>query len=241
MEPRGYLTIILRCHGFVEIQPEELAQRDTIHVVRNAPTIVALPDRVQQRRKGKLLPFAFFQKHAQLAGADAKVRLVELVRNVPTKWTVAAPLLHDGVENAEAECKPLEFIRARWRARFKELLIVDWVGRKTPKKVRAKALRRFVGHLDRVLENRDGEVTRRIRCQKQAKKVVRFLLITAAPASRIIQARLLGKHLRDLLEDGLECGHPAWVQVTVLQNHPRARCDCSADHLLRMVALPLPE
>ena len=43
------------------------------------------------------------RRYLHLSHADAQVRLIELVRNVPSKWSKLAALLHEGVEEAQTK------------------------------------------------------------------------------------------------------------------------------------------
>ena len=43
------------------------------------------------------------EEHVELLGADPQVRLVELVGDVPSQGSELPPLLHESVEEAEAE------------------------------------------------------------------------------------------------------------------------------------------
>lgn len=64
-------------------------------------------------------------QYLQLHDADPEVALVELVLYVPAQRAEGAPLLHDGVEEAQREQQPPPLLRAR--ARDVELGVADGV------------------------------------------------------------------------------------------------------------------
>lgn len=63
------------------------------------------------------LPYlVLVQEDVQLLHADAQIRLVELVWNVPTQWPELPPFLHQRVEEAQAVQQCLELsLTNKWK------------------------------------------------------------------------------------------------------------------------------
>ncbi|CEP00525.1 hypothetical protein PBRA_001579 [Plasmodiophora brassicae] len=100
----------------------------------------------------------------------------------------------------------------------KELRVANRVPRVRPEQVGAKALGRFVRHLDAPLEDGDREPVARVRRQPQA--------VVGVRAGR-----------RRRLDDALQRWHPRDRQVAVLQDHPGATCLRHFNHGCRQRAL----
>ena len=105
---------------------------------------------------------------------------------------------------------------------LEELGVGDRVGEVRAEQVGAQPLWRLVGHLDAVLEHRDGEVGRRRRREPQPE----------------VGVRAVG---REVLADLLERRHPRDGEVAVLEHHPAAALQRLGDQPLRDRPLPLAE
>eukprot|EP00982_Pelagococcus_subviridis_P009579 30935-Pelagococcus_subviridis.AAC.14 len=90
---------------------------------------------------------------------DSKVRLVEVVRDVPTEFAVLASLLHDGVEKRENVRQRTEpVVRA-----VREVLLRDFRVRRAD--VQLQTVRRLRDDLQRALKDPEREPIRRVRRQ----------------------------------------------------------------------------
>mmetsp|Transcript_157790 Transcript_157790/g.383153 ORF Transcript_157790/g.383153 Transcript_157790/m.383153 type:complete len:352 (+) Transcript_157790:1027-2082(+) len=186
---------------------DDREQATPVLVIGHTPTVVALACQVQQRQVGNvdatflLRVRRVVEEHGQLAHGNTKVGVVELVGNVPSQGGELPALLHEGVEEAQSKTQPAELLAVlhtteerRVRNRIQQERALD---------VLLQTLRGLVCHLHTVLENRDGEVLAWVRRAPHAEVLVRVVRV-------------------QLLDDGLESGHPRHSQVTVLEHHPAA-------------------
>ena len=172
-----------------------------VPVVGDAAAVVALARHVGDGLVGHVR--VLVDEHLQLAHGDAQVGLVEAVGYVEAERTELASLLGERVEEAEAEEQALEHGLLVGLNGGEEDRIADRIVHVRLEEVHAQAGRRLVGHLDAVLQHRDGKLLRRIAGQPQAELGV-----------RVVRAQLLAYLL--------ERAHPRHGQVAVLQAHPGA-------------------
>ena len=206
--------------GLPEGLLEQRLHAAAVLVVGDAAAVVALARAVAQRRERHV--GVGLQEEFRLTHADAQVGRVELVLDVPTNGPVLAPLLDDGVEEAQPVDELLEGPRVLAAAVVEKLHVVDRVGQERAEQVGAQPLRGLVGHLDAVLQDGHGELVRGPRGEPQPK------------LGR-------GRVGVDVLADLLERGHPGRVEMAVLQHDPAALLDGLVDELGGDRPLPLPE
>ena len=117
---------------------------DPVVAVGDLPAVVALAARVHQRLVRHL--GVLVEEHLQLPDGDAKVVLVEVVRDVEPDGAVFPPLLHRRVKKREAKAHlaPGRVLGAR----VEELAVGQRVGHERSHQAGAEALRCLVGHLD---------------------------------------------------------------------------------------------
>eukprot|EP00964_Phaeocystis_antarctica_P055484 scaffold32640_cov63-Phaeocystis_antarctica.AAC.2 len=199
--------------GLAEGLLEQRRHAAAVLVVGDAAAVVALARAVAQR--GERHIGVGLEEELRLAHADAQVGRVELVLDVPTNGPVLAPLLDDGVEEAQPVDELLEGPRVLAAAVVEKVHVVDRVGEEGAEQVGAQPLGRLVGHLDAVLQDGHGELVRGPRGEPQPE------------LGR-------GRVGVDVLADLLERGHPGRVEVAVLQHDPAALLD----GLLRHRVLP---
>ncbi len=88
---------------------------------------------------------------------DPEIRLIELIRNVPSEGSKLPPLLNEGMEEAEAK----EHLVPVLEIVLDTVVVVrvrDGVPHEGTEEIGSKTLRSLVRHLHAVLENRDREV-----------------------------------------------------------------------------------
>mmetsp|Transcript_22137 Transcript_22137/g.48342 ORF Transcript_22137/g.48342 Transcript_22137/m.48342 type:complete len:214 (+) Transcript_22137:1762-2403(+) len=187
--------------------------------VRDLASVVALPCRVAERVIRDL--GVLVQEHLELPHADAQVILVELIRNVPANRAELAPLLHDGVEEGQAEQQLAELLVLH--AALKELGVADGVRGVGAQQTGTQALGRLVCHLDTVLEDGDGEDGAGVGGQPQPEVAIHLALHQL------------------LLRDELQGWQEALGQVAVLQHHPEPVLHTLVNPLLSHGPLPLPQ
>ena len=98
------------------------------------------------------------QAHLQLLYRNEVIRIVEPVRDVPADRPEVPPLLDDGVEERDGEEETSEDPRLLVAA-LVEFRVADGIVRVAPDQVLDETRRRFIRHLDTVLEDRHRELT----------------------------------------------------------------------------------
>ena len=121
---------------------EKRDKQSSVPVICDTTAIVTLARQVSQGIQWQLL--VLVQEHLLLSHANPKVRLVELVRNVPTKSTKFPSLLYEGVKETESEEKLPPGIRLV--AVTKKVWIGDGIIEVGAKEVSPKTFGRLVGH-----------------------------------------------------------------------------------------------
>mmetsp|Transcript_372 Transcript_372/g.699 ORF Transcript_372/g.699 Transcript_372/m.699 type:complete len:251 (-) Transcript_372:1384-2136(-) len=216
---RGELVVVVR-EGLVVVEGfEDDGHQPSVLVLSHSAAVVALSGEVVEGVEGHLLG-VLVNENQELSGADSEVGLVELVLDVPAEGAEEPSLLDEGVEEAEAEEHLPE--DPGLGARLEPLLVGDGVSAEGLHQVRLQAHGGLVGHLDAVLQDRDGEHGRGVGGQPQAEVAVGLLL---------------GQVLTDLLQ----VAEPGDCEVAVLEDNPVAQLDSLLDHLLCLGTLALSE
>mmetsp|Transcript_14108 Transcript_14108/g.33880 ORF Transcript_14108/g.33880 Transcript_14108/m.33880 type:complete len:904 (+) Transcript_14108:88-2799(+) len=175
--------------------------------VRHAPAIHRLADQVPQRAPRQhvvLVLERLGEVRVDQQVTDAEVRLVEVVGDVPAQLAVLAALLHHGVEERQhVRQRPEPLVRALGQGLLGDL----GVGRAH---VELQAVGGLRHHLQRALQDAQGEAVRGVGGEPQAEVLVR---------------------LGDLLEDLLQRLEPAGQQVAVLQHDPQPARGAHLQHL----------
>lgn len=164
------------------------------------------------------------RKAGWIDGDLLEIRLIKLVGYIPTQGPEFTTLLNDSMK--KDQCKDttqptLVGLIGEKEGIRKEFVPHQGIRCKWSMHIGTKPLRRFVCHFDRILENRDGEDTARIRCTPQA----------------IISVGSIRKS--GIVANALQVAHPTECDVTVLQYNPLAVTCCIHDHLLCTRSLTL--
>mmetsp|Transcript_24259 Transcript_24259/g.63632 ORF Transcript_24259/g.63632 Transcript_24259/m.63632 type:complete len:226 (-) Transcript_24259:2976-3653(-) len=178
----------------IKIGKDETDATSIVHI-RNSPTVVGLGSSVSQRRIWNVV--ILVQKHLQLRHANLPVRLRKLIRNVPPKRPVAAPLLDESMEEAESHQHLSEGVLARFAFTARLLEPVSLKGKISAEHVRLQTLGWLVGHLQTILEHANREVRGRHRSEPKPKSICHLVWL-------------------QLLHEHLQSRHPRRRQMTVL-------------------------
>ena len=166
---------------FVEIGVEDAS----IERVRHASAVHCLADEISQRAPRQdvvSVVVRLGEVGVDEEMRDSEIRLVEVVRNVPPKFAVLASLLDDGMK--ERQDVRQGTVALVWAVR--EGLLGDLCVRGAH--VELQSVGRLGDHLERTLEDAQGELVRRVGCE---------------PEPEVL------RRLGDLLEDLLERLEPA--------------------------------
>ena len=140
--------------------------------------------------------FILVEEHVNLAHADGKIRVIELVRNIPAQRAELTPLLHQRVEKAHTKQKFAEWLQETIVSISKEttknkknathlFLLASCEERRVRngvKHVRARdvgfeALGRLIGQLNARLQHSYREMRRRVARQPQTEIRVCFVWV----------------------------------------------------------------
>ena len=150
----------------VEERERDGVEEDTIVVISDAATVLNLGDHVADRFPADGVLLGVFTEESQVVLQELHrrepVTLVELVGNGETDGAELAALLDDGVEEALGEEERLPFDAAEG---FDDVL--RHPGERADD-TSTNTLRRFVGELDRHLEETDGELSIWLRSDEDA-------------------------------------------------------------------------
>mmetsp|Transcript_8761 Transcript_8761/g.28873 ORF Transcript_8761/g.28873 Transcript_8761/m.28873 type:complete len:812 (+) Transcript_8761:355-2790(+) len=186
-----------------------------VAVVGHPAAIVDLGDEVLERLPRRLLVLVEVEAQAQLR--HLKVRVVKVVRDVPTEVAKLAPVDEERVEPAHREEQLLVLVRlcALREARLGKVL-------DEPRHIGLEPLGRLRGHLDAALEDADREGRVRRRGEPQAEGGVRL-------------------PRRQPLHDLVELAEPGHHQVAVGEEHPVPLADALVDEAEGVRRLALAE
>ena len=214
VDARGRVLVVL-VEGFARKEAlENGAQAALIPGVGDAAAVRDLARDVDERVPGYV---AVLAEHLKVEERALAVRVRELVLDVPAERVELLALLDDGVKEAYAEDDLAPLVAEHVLLEERRL----YVG-KGALRVGAQALGRLVGHLDAVLQHRDGKALGGHRAQEEPKVLMHG-----------------GERLGEPLHLLLHGQHPRGGQVAVLQEDPVAELDGRVDELLGDRALAL--
>ena len=203
-------------HVLIEVGGED----PPVERVAHSASVHGLPDKVPQRAPRNAVAIAA----AVLAGLgqvgrdqrqrDSEIGLVEVVRHVPSEFSVLSPLLHHCVEECQGvDQGPEGLVRALLESFLGNLRVIG-------AHVELESVGGLRNDLEGSLEDAQGKLVRGLGRQPQSEVLVRLV---------------------DLLQDFLQGLEPAGEEVAVLEHDPQAPRATRLDKLLGLGTHALPQ
>jgi len=148
-----------------------------------------------------------------LLGGNVQVRFIELILDVPAKWSKEFSLLNESMEEAKAEEHLSEYL---WLSvGLEPCSIRDWVCCIRTKEICLESHGWLICHLDTILKNGYREMIRWIRSKPKSEFSVRSWLLC-----------------REILANLFKSAHPRDSKMAILKHDPAALLDAFFYHFL---------